>query len=433
MIKGFLAWLFSPCISCANWCFKRRKLIGHLCLIWLPVALTPSIAIYAKASTAAQEQARNLTIQALLYLKGAYKGPINGSCESETLSALETYKQSLHDERKNSFVPTCGTQAVDILKTDVGFMLTQQVTQDLSTYTSDIGNLNKQIQDIKAAITREHESVGKLTESFSNQFAAQFSDLTRLGVTTLITSLSIIIAAIAFLGNAMIKDAAKDAAEAAHENELKKTRLKLEASVSEASARVFARFGSHCIHLYQDIDLRPVTHSGNSQRDAIEEDKLRRRRNLYESYLQIAMDMSKLGYEDSERMKDSLEQQGMKLSSSQQRIVANCLNNHVFYLSSGFDRATFSDDDKRELDKLFQKLIALLQASSDQPYRWDLQDTRLWANLQMGYTNGADTKTELQTLLSEPTLPDSWKTDLKRRYAFHDDRLPAHDTRKVAL
>lgn len=368
--------------------------------------------------------------QLLLEVNGVYKGKLDGNCSRQTLDAIERFEATLPNK---ALEVGCTDHFLQILKTNIS----TSIKADTSAATGNTPhNKNKTkdaaiagtnqttVEDLDARLNITIQSLEKLNDRFSTQFVTQFNNLSQIGASAFVIAISMFFAFSALVGNLLIKDAVK----AAHENELERTQSKLNTSIKQAAAKIYSLFGCHCINLYKDLDVRPPSDPQNA--NLVESQ--RRRQSLYESYLGIAIEMSQFGYSNCEEIQKSLGDLGEKISPDAQRTVAACLNNYVFYLAARCN-IQGRQEDKVKLGELIPKLIEIKKANAGKTIRWDVEDTLVWAELQLGNKDGSETKVEVVKFLADPTISDQWKGELKKRYKFHDDQFPAGDKRRVNL
>jgi hypothetical protein len=162
-------------------------------------------------------------------------------------------------------------------------------------------------------------SVEGIQKSFVGHFMKGFIGLTSL----LIAVIAIIVGFLTTIGVRWFDkkyEAAKEEIKVKVENS---HRQMIKHSENYIGARLLAIFGAHCIELYKDFD--PF--------DPLKE----KQRELYESYLNIAINLSLHAYKKARE----LEQEGISLTDDEKWVVNVCINNKLFYLAT---RA--SDEDK---------------------------------------------------------------------------------------
>src|ERR1019366_856041 len=195
-----------------------------------------------------------------------------------------------------------------------------------------------------------------------------------------------------FISNIVINDKVK----ATHAEEITKTRLSLkqmtEVYHNYTSAKIYIKFATHSINLYKDIPTPTTGH----QKD------------LYESYLTIAVDMAKAGYRNSEDLQECLRNQNLPASNEQKETIMACVNTYIFYLS---ERGRQEDMDN--VVSILPKLVKIISEIRDeQKYRerWcNYQDTIAWANLHLGRKSANETKDIVQDLINLPDISQEWK------------------------
>ena len=201
-----------------------------------------------------------------------------------------------------------------------------------------------------------------------------------------------------FLGNFWIKDRVLAMHNEAIESAKSTLDEKFKEAIAEASATIYTQFGGHCINLYKDFKDPSGSNKG-----------------IYNSYINIAVTMSKYGYLNAEIMRKSLELQKLRPGETQKFVIDGCLNNYAFYLAQ---RAL--PQDKAELATLLPKLEKTVSEEGNSPGWWDHHDTLAWVKLALGLVSAADTKKAVNAILSNPLVPAAWKTAVIERYDFYD-------------
>lgn len=258
----------------------------------------------------------------------------------------------------------------------------------------------------------------KLRDNFSTMFVTQFSSLASIGVAAALTSISILIAAMVFISNIVINEKVKST----HAEEMAKTRVRLK-EITEVyhhytSAKIYRLFATHSINLYKDLPAPTTGHQ----------------KNLYESYLNIAVDTAKTAYRSSEDLQECLRNQNLPASNEQKETIWACVNTYIFYLSERCNRGEHEDMDT--VVSILPKLVKIISEIRDQREyreRWcNYQDTIAWANLHLGRKRAQETKNIVQELINLPDISPEWKSETKKRYDFFN-KLQTEDENKVHL
>lgn len=174
----------------------------------------------------------------------------------------------------------------------------------------------------------------------------------------------------------------------------------------ELAAAIYTQFAAHCINLYKDFrdpaPARGQTLAGHDNK-------------IYSSYLNIAVELAKNGYYNSNSMRESLRTRHEEPSEIQQAIITDSPHNFIFYLSS---RGTQEVND--EITKTLPELQRLIAQGQAIPSWYDNMDTMAWANLHLGVRTAQDTIADIQRLLDNRAISYSWKIATKERYEFYD-------------
>jgi hypothetical protein len=261
-------------------------------------------------------------IQLLLSLKGLYVGPLNGSCNAETLRAIEAYERTLI---RSTLPIECSAPLLDRLKSDLHNTLAQNASAPSKSSAGTSSNTtNSEIADVKAQLYNVNNTIKSVQDGFSSYFTTQFQSLTQMGVSAFATAISILIAFAALIGNNLIKDTVK----AAHEEAIANSKKELDSMISVAqpqiSAAVHTDLSDSFTLLYANLD--PNEH-----------------RHLYNPYVTAAVDMADRGYRHARGMYDLIKHKHAgenaqgdkpKLSEMQSFIMDAALNNYAYFLST---------------------------------------------------------------------------------------------------
>lgn len=388
-------------------------------MLWALLATVPSLTIYAHEVSVVESKATNRKIQALLYLKGLYQGPINGNCDKATIQSLESFRATLDNNGKLGFAVQCSSQTFDMLKQDI-------VARDGGADPApqkDRSAVDKEISDLKTNVTNERLLLEALTAKFGDQFGDQFKNLATIGVTTLITAMSILIAFIAFIGNVAIKDAVKSA----HEEEIKNTKKELsemiEIAQPQMSATIHTSLSSSFTYLYNNLD--PKNH-----------------RHLYNPYIVASVDMAKLGYDKSQDMyqlirknRKGQKEQEPTFTDAQVNVMDVALNNYAYFLA---DMTTLKEADgtptpeaerakdtlRTLLPKLEKTLVKVTDSTQSALGRYPLMETIVWTKLHLGKNGFKDFDEMFAELTTNPVYSAAERNRMVEKYAKHQSQFP---------
>lgn len=373
--------------------FFAKTFYGRLVIffIWAAVPVLFSYSLWAKEERHAIEESVVSYIQVLMSLDKKYNGDINGVCDNKTITSIYSYAEKIH-------TPACNATTRDAIR---DIVVSNMGLQQGGLQSIELANTDVIRKDLNSTI----ETVEKLSAAIPQHFEDQFRSLATIGVTTMMTSLSIIIAGVAFLGNVFIKDQVK----AAHDKEVSQTRDKLLSMIdiarSEISAHTFTTIGNYCTNLYV-----PLTEPRGKHKY------------LYETYIMFATSMTEFAYKSAAHLKKlSEDNPGEKLSVQQLGIVERCLNNYAYFLAerSALDGNKNADWDKVQLGALLGELQKLSKKGATELLSWNLRDTIGWVKLHIGGKERAGVESILDELLSDPTIPKGWRESAKARYETH--------------
>ncbi|MBG0797566.1 hypothetical protein IYX23_07780 [Methylocystis sp. L43] len=395
MKKSFLACIKD--IHCfTRWAIRRRKYFGWF-LLWAIVALTPSITLYAHESANAREKGATKAIQASLYLKGLYDGPIDGTCNAKTLAGLSNYAARV-ENRTVEAKKTCNADALAMLRaSEIKIAATAPPKDTVTGAKDDVG-------DLKRDIANQQKAIEDLTAKFGDQFASQFHNLATVGISTLITAISILIAFIAFIGNVALKDAVK----AAHEAEMVRARNQLDSLTKLANDRIHASVYGTISGQFVDI-YKSIPNPRGEQS------------NLLRSYLNSAIVMSKIAFDSADALVTKLDSLSSVVSDSdKQQYVetrVRCMNNYAFYLAQrGLER------DKIRVEEFLSEMIktADTRKQNRESYWWAFEDTVVWVRLNLGLIHADQAAVVVQALLDGDCADADWKKGTVANYRMYN-------------
>jgi hypothetical protein len=387
-------------------------------LLALIIAPIPPLALYTWDAYARSNSNIARDIQLLLSLRGFYTGQLNGLCDAQTLQAIEKYDHTLTKRLTRS---ECSLQFLGSLENDMSAILVADTSTAHRTMaktpdeTNDISTINARLAELETNYKNTNSALKGLSDSLSAYFVTQFDNLASVGVSAFVTAISIIIAFIALIGNVLIKDAVK----AAHDQELTKAQAKhdkmLKLATTQLSAAIYTSFGAHCINLYKDIpDPATGVH----------------RKNMYESYLDIAVHMTQRGYGQALEL---FKTQTDKPSIEQEDTMKVCLNNYAYFLAERSSReCARAQEDKVKLGQLLPELKRISDANGKKSGWWALQDTLVWVELHLGYKTGQDAKALIEGIILDSCVPEQFKEETRKRYIFFN-QFPQNSGRKVEL
>lgn len=259
---------------------------------------------------------------------------------------------------------------------------------------SSAEDLDKRVAALSESVKSLETQLRAAQEKLSAQLVTHTFQLVTYGV----GAFGVAATLTSFLGNFWIKDRVTAMHEEAFESAKSSLDEKTREAIAEASATIFMQFGGHCINLYKDF-----------------KDPSHNNKNMYNSYVNIAVTMSKYGYLNAEIMRKSLELQKLTPNDTQKLVIEGCLNNYAYYLAQ---RA--SPHDKTELATLLPKVEKTVADEGDNPGWWDRRDTLAWVKLALGLASAADTHKAVTEILNSPLVPDAWKLEVIERYNFYD-------------
>lgn len=161
---------------------------------------------------------------------------------------------------------------------------------------------------------------------------------------------------------------------------------------------------------------------------------------LYMSYLYIGVRVGTLGYDAAKELRNSLEKaiknasaEQEKIRTEQEKYIRICINNFVFYLASMAAEEAMTaeaEEDRIDMNKVTEarddlERIAFVAHDCKDKYWYDYKDTVVWAKFHLGMLTSEQTKNEVERLLSDASIPQPWKLQVRRSYAFYD-LFPEH-------
>ena len=164
-------------------------------------------------------------------------------------------------------------------------------------------------------------------------------------------------------------------------------------SRQKIAATIYGKLSAHSINLYKDIDRG-------------------KRGDLYQSYLEMAIQISNQGYYDAY---DLLENGYI---SEDDNIFEISVNNKVFYLAS---RANEEDKQDALAPLKILERIATKKEEFKKDGWWNYTETVEWATLNFHYKTKYEVQLAIQSLLDNPRLPRYWKVETHQRYEKYED------------
>jgi hypothetical protein len=394
---------------------KRIIITSFFVLI---IGLIPPIALYTWDAYARSNSDIARDIQLLLSLKGIYTGQLNGLCDVQTLQAIEKYGHTL---TKTPTRIECSSQFLESLKNDMSAILAadtlpaNRTAAQKSDATNEVSSISTRLAALETNNKNTNAAVKGISDSLSAYFVTQFDNLASIGVSAFATAIAIIIAFTALIGNLFIKDTVR----AAHDQELDKAKSEhakmLKLATTQLSANIYTAFGAHCINLYKDIP-DPVT--------------VPHRKNMYESYLDIAVHMTQRGYGQALEL---FKTQTDKPSIEQEDTMTVCLNNYAYFLAerSAQEHAR-AQEDKVKLGQLLPELERISVAKGKKSDWWAVKDTLVWAQLHLDHIEGQAAKAIIEEIINDSSVPEQFKEETRKRYIFFN-KFPQNARRKVEL
>ncbi|MDP3552640.1 hypothetical protein [Methylocystis sp.] len=394
-------------------------------------------------------------IQLLLSLKGLYAGPPNGSCNAETLRAVEAYEGKLI---RSTLPIECSAALLDRLKNDLHNSLGQNAPLPPKAYTgAPLSIVNSEIADVKAQLFNLHNTLKSVQDGYSSYFTAQFQSLTQMGVSAFATAISILIAFSALIGNNLIKDAVK----AAHQQEIENSKKQLASMIAitqpQISAAVHTDLSDSFTLLYANLD--PDKH-----------------RHLYNPYVTAAVDMAQRGYKHAQSMDSLVKQNHTKngsgidvpgLDDTQMFVMDAALNNYAYFLSDKTtlkkiipkdhlsdpskiykgdaredpgelaDEAKAAREDLRALLPLLGNALERRQRAPHSQFNdyfiFNLKETLLWVKLHIDKNLFNDFDSQLDDLKTNPIYTDAQRKKVADQYTLHKQRFPELWNTKAAF
>ena|GEM_PF-4569817 len=222
-----------------------------------------------------------------------------------------------------------------------------------------------------------------------------------------IGAFAIAMAFASFLVNTWVKDKVSDM----HKEEIKKTQEKLaditRITRGDIGARIFSTISGQCIDLYKNM---PKPAKGGAHHD------------LYNSYVNMAVSISSIGYQYAQVIKDYIDAQNeADLTKSElckyMDAVAINTNNYVFYLAQRGNN--YDVEIVASLLPYIDKTAAEKQSENAEHW-WSYKETSIWAKLHIGRIPPSKASSEIQAMLDNDDLPSNWKHDVIARYALYD-------------
>jgi hypothetical protein len=266
-----------------------------------------------------------------------------------------------------------------------------------------------EIDSIRNSLKDTNDAVQRLSNRFSEHFEEQFRNLATIGVTTIITAISIVGAFAAFLGTAIIKEQVKTA----HEAELKNAREFLAYQERAINASIFSMIAANAFHLYKYIRDPAGAH-----------------REIYLRSLNSAINFAEAAYEHSRNLDDLSD--NIKAASYNilkkdadyyVSLARHGVNNYLFYL---IQRGNAKDKILIE-NTLLPKLVKIsTETEVDKTYEWwCFKETVAWTRLHLGREDAISTAAVVQSLLNNPDIDPEWKSGVRAQYELYNKLHPS--------
>lgn len=157
--------------------------------------------------------------------------------------------------------------------------------------------------------------------------------------------------------------------------------------------RIFALLSGHAINLYKDLYRE-------------------RNKDLYDSYMNIALDFSESGYDRAKLL------YAAEKIQEDDKLYRMSINNIVFYLADAATKENINELRKKVSDPLAKLEYIYDKFCKDKiarPYLY--KETLVFAHFKFGYENRENTRNAIEILLQNPDIKsDSWKKDISKRY-----------------
>jgi len=365
-------------------------------LIALIVIFIPLAYLFMPVQVYAQHYSDNKIvrdIQLMLTQKGIHAGENKEAIKIDGIYGPQTEAGIKEYERQNNMEET-GKPSEDLrsrLYEDVKSLTNNNNTNE----DKKLAALAQELNETKENLKNTNEALKTITDNMSDHFINNFNNL----FTLLLSILAIVVTAFSvWLGwyIPIVQEEIANKVEQAHQNMITKTD-------NRVTAGVLLSISSHCINLYKDMNIIDTKNT----KQII----------LYDSYLEIAKNISFRGYEKAR----SLEKIEPKLTPEDKEIINWSKNNRLFYITTPFINKNKKDIvDDTDIRNIYNELSKVYKTyTKDDSYWWYMEETLIWAEYNMGYKSTSEIEKKIHSLLADPYIPNEWKDETKERYTKH--------------
>lgn len=361
-------------------------------LATLVVAIITCVILFAPATIYADDPEKEDIhfLQEVFRLKGMYNGYIDGIAGPETIKAVRLYKE----QKGLDVTDQISDQLIDMLREEAEQILPYIAPEQPNDLDNEgklaaiTHELNKTKEDLNSLKTHLSALESKMGDHFISNFinlALLFVGISAIAATTFSIWLGWYIPS--------FQEKITKKVEQTHREMLTKTE-------DHISAKVLLNISSHCINLYKDIDTT----------------KNERLKKLYDSYLQIAKNISIHGYKRAKSLKNNA---AAKLTNTEKNIIDWSVNNLLFYITTPFfhEKGIISDTDIRKIYDELKEIYESYKEDTNENLWWEFKDTLFWAEYHMKYRNISDIVKDINQLMKNTHIPYSSRYGIYKRYS----------------